>query len=157
MSVDPVVERVWEMVSSVVADEGMEVVDIEFRPEGSRGGRVLRLYLDKEGGPTVDDLTRVSRQLSERLDDSPEVPGPYTLEVSSPGINRALKRVEHFARYVDKKVRVRTRDMIEGRKSFLGVLKEVTQDEIVVAQDGREFHIALSQIEKANYEHEWGK
>jgi ribosome maturation factor RimP len=157
MSVDPVVERVWEMVSLVVADEGMEVVDIEFRPEGSRGGRVLRLYLDKEGGPTVDDLTRVSRQLSERLDDSPEVPGPYTLEVSSPGINRALKRVEHFARYVDKRVRVRTRDMIEGRKSFLGVLKEVTQDEIVVAQDGREFHIALSLIEKANYEHEWGK
>jgi len=157
MSVDPVVARVREMVSSVAADEGMEVVDIEFQPEGSRGGRVLRLYLDKEGGPTVDDLTRVSRQLSERLDDSPEVPGPYTLEVSSPGINRALKKVEHFARYVDKKVRVRTRDMIEGRRSFLGVLKEVTQDEIVVAQDGREFHIALCQIEKANYEHEWGK
>jgi ribosome maturation factor RimP len=141
----------------VAAGEGMEVVDIEFRPEGSRGGRVLRLYLDKEGGPTVDDLTRVSRQLSERLDESPEVPGPYTLEVSSPGINRALKRVEHYARYVDKKVRVRTRDMIEGRRSFLGVLKEVTQDEIVVALDGREFRLALSQIEKANYEHEWGK
>jgi ribosome maturation factor RimP len=157
MSVDPVVAQVWEMVSSVAADEGMEVVDIEFLPEGSRGGRVLRLYLDKEGGPTVDDLTRVSRQLSERLDDNPEVPGPYTLEVSSPGINRALKKVDHFARYVDKKVRVRTRDMIEGRRSFLGVLKEVTQDEIVVAQDGREYHIALSQIEKANYEHEWGK
>ncbi len=157
MSVDPVVARVWEMVSSVATGEGMEVVDIEFQPEGSRGGRVLRLYLDKEGGPTVDDLTRVSRQLSEQLDDSPEVPGPYTLEVSSPGINRALKKVEHFARYVDKKVRVRTRDMIEGRRSFLGVLKEVTQDKIVVAQDGREFHLALSQIEKANYEHEWGK
>lgn len=157
MSVDPVVAQVWEMVSSVAADEGMEVVDIEFLPEGSRGGRVLRLYLDKEGGPTVDDLTRVSRQLSERLEDSPEVPGPYTLEVSSPGINRALKKVDHFARYVDKKVRVRTRDMIEGRRSFLGVLKEVTQDEIVVAQDGREYHIAFSLIEKANYEHEWGK
>ncbi len=157
MSVDPVVAQVWEMVSAVAADEGMEVVDIEFLPEGSRGGRVLRLYLDKEGGPTVDDLTRVSRQLSERLEDSPEVPGPYTLEVSSPGINRALKKVEHFARYVDKKVRVRTRDMIEGRRSFLGVLKEVTQDEIVVAQDGREYHIAFSLIEKANYEHEWGK
>ena len=157
MSVDPVVARVWEMASSVAAGEGMEVVDIEFRPEGSRGGRVLRLYLDKEGGPTVDDLTRVSRQLSELLDESPEVPGPYTLEVSSPGINRALKKVEHFIRYVGKKVRVRTGDMIEGRRSFLGVLKEVTKDEIVVAQDGRDVRIALSQIEKANYEHEWGK
>ena len=157
MSVDPVVARVWEMASSVAAGEGMEVVDIEFRPEGSRGGRVLRLYLDKEGGPTVDDLTRVSRQLSELLDESPEVPGPYTLEVSSPGINRALKKVEHFIRYVGKKVRVRTGDMIEGRRSFLGVLKEVAKDEIVVAQDGRDVRIALSLIEKANYEHEWGK
>lgn len=156
MSVDPVVERVWEMASSVAAGEGMEIVDIEFRPEGSRGGRVLRLYLDKEGGPSLEDLTRVSRQLSELLDDSPDVPGPFTLEVSSPGINRALKKVEHFVRFVGKKVRVRTRDPIEGRRSFLGMLKEVMKDEIVVALEGREYHIALSQIEKANYEHEWG-
>ncbi len=155
MSVDPVVARVWEMASSVAAGEGMEVVDIEFRPEGSRGGRVLRLYLDKEGGPTLEDLTRVSRQLSELLDDNPEVPGPYTLEVSSPGINRALKKVEHFVRYVGKKVRVRTRDMIEGRRSFLGILKQATRDEIVVSQEGRDFHIALPLIEKANYEHDW--
>jgi ribosome maturation factor RimP len=155
MSVDPVVARVWEMASSVAAGEGMEVVDIEFRPEGSRGGRVLRLYLDKEGGPTLEDLTRVSRQLSELLDDNPEVPGPYTLEVSSPGINRALKKVEHFVRYIGKKVRVRTRDMIEGRRSFLGILKQAGEEEIVVSEEGREFHIALTLIEKANYEHDW--
>jgi ribosome maturation factor RimP len=157
MSVDPVVARVWEMASSVAAGEGMEVVDIEFRPEGSRGGRVLRLYLDKEGGPTLEDLTRVSRQLSELLDDNPEVPGPYTLEVSSPGINRALKKVEHFVRYIGKKVRVRTRDMIEGRRSFLGILKQAGEKEIVVSQEGREFHIALPLIEKANYEHDWSR
>jgi ribosome maturation factor RimP len=156
MSVDPVVAGVWEMASSVAAGEGMEVVDIEFRPEGSRGGRVLRLYLDKAGGPGIDDLTRVSRQLSELLDESPDVPGPYTLEVSSPGINRVLKKVEHFVRYAGKKVRVRTREPVEGRRSFLGVLKEVMKDEIVVALEGREYRIAFSQIEKANYEHEWG-
>ena len=156
MSVDPVVARVWEMASSVAAGEGMEVVDIEFRPEGSRGGKVLRLYLDKEGGPGIDDLTRVSRQLSELLDESPDVPGPFTLEVSSPGINRALTKVEHFVRYAGKKVRVRTQEPVEGRRSFLGVLKEVMKDEIVVALEGREYRIAFSQIEKANYEHEWG-
>jgi ribosome maturation factor RimP len=114
------------------------------------------LYLDKAGGPGIDDLTRVSRQLSELLDQSPDVPGPYTLEVSSPGINRALKKVEHFVRYAGKKVRVRTREPVEGRRSFLGVLKEVMKDEIVVALEGREYRIAFSQIEKANYEHEWG-
>jgi ribosome maturation factor RimP len=156
MSVDPVVARVWEMASSVAAGEGMEIVDIEFRAEGSRGGRVLRLYLDKEGGPSLEDLTRVSRQLSEVLDDSPDVPGPFTLEVSSPGINRALKKREHFQRFVGKKVRVRTRDPIDGRRSFLGALKLVMEDEIVVALEGREYRIAFSQIEKANYEHEWG-
>jgi len=156
MSVDPVVARVWEMAAAVAAGEGMEIVDIEFRAEGSRGGRVLRLYLDKEGGPNVDDLTRVSRQLSEALDDSPDVPGPFTLEVSSPGINRALKKREHFQRFVGKKVRVRTRDPIDGRRSFLGALREVKEDEIVVALEGREYRIAFSQIEKANYEHEWG-
>jgi ribosome maturation factor RimP len=156
MSVDPVVARLWEMASSAAVEEGMEVVDIEFRAEGSRGGRVLRLYLDKEGGPTIDELTRVSRRLSEILDESTEVPGPFTLEVSSPGINRVLKKLEHFVRFIGKKVRVRTREMIEGRRSFLGVLKQATQDEIVVALEGREFRIAFSLIEKANYEHEWG-
>ena len=156
MSVDPVVARVWEMASLVAVGEGMEIVDIEFRPEGSRGGRVLRLYLDKEGGPSLEDLTRVSRQLSELLDEAPDVPGPFTLEVSSPGINRALKKAEHFVRFVGKKVRVRTRDPIEGRRSFLGTLKEVMKDEIIVALEGRDYRIAFSQIEKANYEHEWG-
>ncbi|HEY2990079.1 MAG TPA: ribosome maturation factor RimP [Candidatus Binatia bacterium] len=157
MSVDPIATRVWEMAEPVAAGEGMEIVDIEFRPEGSRGGRVLRFYLDKEGGANLDDLTRMSRRLSELLDESPEVPGPYTLEVSSPGINRALKKLDHFLRFVGKKVRVRTREMIEGRRSFLGVLKGVAPDKIVVAQEGREYHIAFSLIDKANYEHEWGK
>ena len=155
MSVDPVVARVWEMAAPLAAGEGMEIVDIEFRREGTRPGRVLRLYLDKEGGPTVDDLARVSRGLNELLDESPEVPGPYTLEVSSPGINRALKTLDHFTRFVGKRVRVRTRDLIEERRSFLGILKDVTRDEVVVSQEGREFRIAFSLIEKANYEHDW--
>jgi len=68
MGSDAAVARVWELAASVAAGEGMEVVDIEFRREGGRGGRVLRLYLDKEGGPNVDDLARVSRHLSELLD-----------------------------------------------------------------------------------------
>lgn len=157
MSVDPVVARVWEMAAPLAAVEGLEIVDIEFRSEGSRSGRVLRLYLDKEGGPTLDDLTRVSRRLNELFDETLEVEGPYTLEVSSPGINRALKTPEHFARFVGKQVRVKTRDLIEGRRSFLGMLKEATPERIVVAQEGRDFQIALAQIEKANYEHDWGK
>ena len=156
MSADPFVARVWEVATPLVVDEGMEIIDIEFRREGGRGGRVLRLYLDKEGGAGLDDLTRVSRRLSDLLDNHLEADGPYTLEVSSPGINRALKKVDHFARFVGKRVRVRTREMIEGRRSFLGLLKEVREDGIVVSQDGTEFRIDYSMIEKANYEHDWG-
>lgn len=156
MSADSAVTRVWEIAAPLAADEGMEIVDIEFRREGGRGGRVLRFYLDKEGGPSVDDLTRISRQLSDLLDSHIAVDGPYTLEVSSPGINRALKKPEHFVRFTGKRVRVRTRETIEGRRSFLGLLKEVREGGIVLSQEGAEYCIPLSLIERANYEHDWG-
>ncbi|OGQ83218.1 MAG: hypothetical protein A3F90_11055 [Deltaproteobacteria bacterium RIFCSPLOWO2_12_FULL_60_19] len=157
MNADPVLSRIWEIAGPIAAGEGMEVVDIEFRREGGRGSRVLRVFIDKAGGPTVDDLTRVSRRLGEVLDEGLEFEGPYTLEVSSPGINRALKKVEHFARFVGKRVRVRTREPIDGRKSFLGPLKEVQAEGIAMLQDGVEVRIGFAAIEKANYEHDWGK
>jgi ribosome maturation factor RimP len=133
----------------------MEIVDIEFRHEGSRGGRVLRLYLDKEGGPNVDDLSRISRQLSELLDAEDAINGAYTLEVSSPGINRPLKKAAHFARFVGKRIRVRTRDLIDGRRSFLGILGQVVGDSVILTQEGKRYQIPLSMIEKSNYEHDW--
>ncbi len=149
------VTRIWEVAGPVAASEGMEIVEIELRHEGGRSGRVLRLYLDKEGGPNVDDLSRVSRQLGELLDAYDAVDGAYTLEVSSPGINRPLKRPEHFARFVGKRVRVRTREMIAGRRSFLGVLREVFADKITLTQDRTQYEIPFSMIERSNYEHDW--
>lgn len=155
MNVGSTITRVWEIAAPLVADEGMEIIDIALVREGGGGRMILRFYLDKEGGPHLDELARVSRQLSELLDHHDTVDGPYTLEVSSPGVNRLLKRPEHFVRFVGKKVRIKTREAIEGRRSFLGHLKEVGEDRIVVRQEGAEFHIPLSAIEKANYEHDW--
>ncbi|HEX2230141.1 MAG TPA: ribosome maturation factor RimP [Candidatus Binatia bacterium] len=152
---DAIVERVWRLAAPLAAQEGMEIIDIEFRREGGRAGRVLRLYLDKEGGPNVDDISRVSRALSDVLDAENAIDSAYTLEVSSPGINRPLKRPEHFARFLGKRIRVRTRDIIEGRRSFLGILNDVSNDKIVLAQDGRDYNIPFSVIEKSNYEHDW--
>ena len=147
--------RVWQLAAPLAETEGLEIVDIELRPEG-RSGRVLRLYLDKDGGPNMDDLGRVSRSLSDLLDEHDDVvDGAYTLEVSSPGINRPLKRPEHFARFVGKRIRVRTREMINGRRSFLGELLEVSADKIAVNQDGARWEIPFSLIEKSNYEHDW--
>ena len=156
MDDDSIVSQVWELAAPLVADEGLEIFDIEFRREG-RGGWVLRLYLDKEGGPNLEDLTRVSRQLGDLLDVHNVPQRAYTLEVSSPGVNRLLKRPEHFTRFLGKKIRVRTRDRIEGRRTFLGLLKETTQDGIVVSQEKEEVYIPHGMIEKANYEHEWDR
>lgn len=152
---DATVARVWELAAPLAEGEGMEIVDIEFRHEGGRGGRVLRLYLDKTGGANVDDLSRISRQLSELLDARDTIDGAYTLEVSSPGINRPLKKPEHFARFVGKRIRVRTRDLIEGRRSFLGILGQVVEDSLILTQEGKRYQIPFSMIEKSNYEHDW--
>jgi len=152
---DATLTRVWQLAGPLVEGEEMEIVDIEFRHEGSRGGRVLRLYLDKEGGPNVDDLGRVSRQLSELLDAEDTIDGSYTLEVSSPGINRPLKKPAHFARFVGKRIRVRTRDLIDGRRSFLGILGQVVEDSVILMQEGKHYQIPFSMIEKSNYDHDW--
>jgi ribosome maturation factor RimP len=155
MERDRTVSRIWELATQIADGEAMEVIDVELRREGTRAGRVLRVYLDKEGGPNVDDLGRVSRQLSELLDSQDIVEGSYTLEVSSPGINRPLKKPEHFQRFIGKRVRIRTGDMIDGRRSFLGTLSEVSGDTIRIEVEGKAYQIPFSMIEKSNYEHDW--
>jgi ribosome maturation factor RimP len=152
---DATLARIWELAASLAATEGIEIVDIEFHREGSRGAKVLRLYVDRPGGATVDDLSQVSRQLSEHLDTHDIIDSAYTLEVSSPGINRPLRRPEHFTRFIGKRIRVRTRDLIDGRRSFLGILQEAGADKIKLVQDRVEYEIPFSLIEKSNYEHDW--
>ena len=152
---DATVARVWELAAPLAKSQGLEIIDIELRHEGSRSGRVLRLYLDREGGPNMDNLSQVSRELSTLLDVHDVVEGAYTLEVSSPGINRPLKLPEHFQRYIGKRVRVRTRDLVQGRRAFLGLLLEVMSDRIAVNQDGTRVDIPFALIEKSNYEHDW--
>jgi ribosome maturation factor RimP len=152
---DATVARIWELAAPLAETQGLEIIDIELRREGSRTGRVLRLYLDKEGGPNMDNLSQVSRELSALLDVHDVVQGAYTLEVSSPGINRPLKRPDHFRPFIGKRVRVRTRDLVQGRRSFLGPLLDVMNDKIAVNQDGARVEIPFAVIEKSNYEHDW--
>ncbi len=149
---ETVAERVWEIAEPLVTHEGLEMVDVEFR--GESRGMTLRLFLDREGGVSLDDLTRVSRQLGDLLDVHNAVPGAYTLEVSSPGINRRLRRPDHFRRYVGKRVRVRTVGPIEGRRNFVGILQSVDAEAIVVGEPDRDDTIRFSEIAQANYEPE---
>jgi ribosome maturation factor RimP len=152
---DATVARIWELAAPLAQTQGLEIIDIELRPEGSRAGRVLRLYLDKEGGPNMEELSQVSRELGALLDEQDIVEGAYTLEVSSPGINRPLKSPEQFKRFIGKRVRVRTRELIQGRRSFLGALLDVSTDRIALNQEGTRFEIPFAVIEKSNYEHDW--
>lgn len=151
-------DRLWEMVEPLAAGQGLEVVDIELRHEG-RSGRVLRVYLDRAGepdeAPGLEELGRVSRELGDLLDVYDVVEGSYTLEVSSPGVNRPLRKPEHFARCVGQRVRVHTGELIGGRRNFLGPLHEAGGDGVVVLQDGREVFIPFGRIVRANVEYEW--
>src|SRR6188508_3828094 len=99
MDIDPKTAPVWAIAEPIALELGLELVDIELRREGR--GNVLRLLIDKTGGVSLDELTAVSRQVSDVLDVRDDaVPGQYTLEVSSPGINRPLTRPSHFPPFV---------------------------------------------------------
>jgi len=149
---ETVTERVWEIAEPLATHEGMEVVDVEFHRESR--GMVLRVYLDRAGGVSLDDLTRVSRQLGDLLDVHDAVPGTYSLEVSSPGINRRLRRPDHFQRYVGKRVRVRTAHPIAGRRNFVGTLQAVQPDAVVIGETHSAETIPFADIAQANYEPE---
>lgn len=151
---DSVTTEVWRLAEPVVAHEGMEIVDIDYLREGR--GAVLRLYLDRPGtGVTLDDLARVSRQLGDILDVHDAVPGHYTLECSSPGINRRLRLPEHFQRYIGQRVRVRLAVPEAGRRGFVGTLESVDAESVAIAEANGETHtIRFSNIARANYEPE---
>ena len=149
---ETVAERVWEIAEPLVVQEGLEMVDVEFRRESR--GMVLRLYLDRVGGVSLDDLTRVSRQVGDVLDAHDAVPGSYTLEVSSPGMNRRLRRPDHFRRYLGERVRVRTAHPVEGRRDFVGILQSVDADGVVLEAGGLCHPIRFAEIARANYEPE---
>jgi ribosome maturation factor RimP len=149
----PVVKQAWEVVEPLVEHEGLEIVDVEYQRE--HRGTVLRFYLDRDGGVSLDDLTPLSGRLGDVIDAHDVVPGPYTLELSSPGINRRLRRPEHFRRYVGKRVRVRSTVPLAGRRSFAGSLQAVEAGGIVVGSGESMQFIRFEDIAQANYEHDF--
>ena len=145
-----IVDRVRVIVDPILFEEGMELVDIEYRRE-SRGW-VLRLYLDKEGGVTLDDCTRVSQGVGRILDVEDFIQTPYTLEVSSPGLSRRLKTEMDFMKYRGHLIKVKTVDPIENRRQFRGRLVAISADKLEIESDGGVFQIPLSNVAKANLE-----
>lgn len=153
-AVQDIIRQVTALVGPLVEEEGIELWGVDFRSEAGRW--VLRLTLDREGGISLEDLTRVHRQLSDLLDAHDPVPWRYTLEVSSPGINRPLLRPSHYQRYLGKRVRIQTRQAQYGRRVFVGTLDEVSEMQVrLVDGDVGQVWIAWDDILKATTEHEF--
>jgi len=156
MSTKQVVDRVWEIAEPLSSQQELEVVDVEYRAE--HGHMILRVLVDREGGVTLDELARVSRELSDLLEVHEVIATPHTLEVSSPGVNRPLRRREHFVRFTGKRIRVRSATAIDGRWNFLGTLVEATDADIALRlEDGVEVRIPFAAVTRANYEHDFGR
>lgn len=143
-------DRVRAVADPIISDEGMELVDVEYRRE-SRGW-VLRLYIDKEKGVTLDDCTRINQEVGRSLDVEDFIQAPYTLEVSSPGLTRPLKTEKDFIKYRNSLIKVKTLDAIQNRRQFKGRLLEVSESQIEIEAEGGIFQIPLSNVAKANLE-----
>jgi len=140
-------EKLRNIVQPTVEGLGYELVGVEFHG-GSRNG-LLRIYIDQESGISLDDCQAVSEQVSAVLDVEDPIPGHYTLEVSSPGLDRPLFEAEHFRRFAGQQVRIRLAVALEGRRKWSGLLKGVEGEAVVVEVDGRDVRLPLDGIEQA--------
>ena len=149
-----IAKAVEGLLEPLVQDNGLELVEVEFSSSG--GGSVLRVILDREGGVSLDDLTRTSREASDVLDVHDLVAPGYTLECSSPGIDRPLRKPADFARVCGKDVALRTRGPIEGDYRFEGLLVQADDEgvEIDDRKHGR-LNVPYEAIKKANYKHDF--
>jgi ribosome maturation factor RimP len=144
---DELVSEIWNLLGPVIAAQGMEILEVEYRRESA--GWVLRIFLDSERGISVEDCAAVSRTAGDLLDVTDVIPNPYTLEVSSPGIDRPLRRLEHFQKYIGHIIEVRTISPIQNRRNFKGELKEASSEGVVIECDAMNYSIPMSLIERA--------
>jgi len=141
-------QELTALLTPAIGDLGLELVGIEFSP--GHGGSLLRVYVDVPDRPvTIDDCERASREISALLDVNDPVAGRYTLEVSSPGLDRPLFTPAHFERFIGQSVKINVNLPLEGRRRFHGTIKEIDGDRIVIEQDGVPVSIVHSNIAKA--------
>jgi len=145
---DSVILEISHLVETLLKHEQMELVEVQFRRESL--GWVLRVLIDKSDGVTVDDCSTISRQVSDLLDVKDIIHHPYTLEVSSPGVRRPLKKESDYKRYIGECVTIKTSCLIDNRKTFKGKLTGYQQDTVLVEVEGKEYTIPCGVIEKAN-------
>ena len=148
MDSEKILEVIRQYATGLVEDMGLELVEIQYRREGH--GWVLRMYIDSEQGITVDDCTAVSREISAWLDVEDLIEHAYHLEVSSPGLDRPLTRMEHFVRFSGHKARIKLKEPREGRRVYTGIIRQAADDRVVLMVDGNQGEIGIGEIAAAS-------
>jgi|SRR5579885_1941114 ribosome maturation factor RimP len=145
--IDPVL---YERLAKLIGSMGYELVGCELLPQGRQ--MVFRIYIDGKNGVTLDDCSLVSHQVSAMLDVEDPIQSRYSLEVSSPGIDRPLFELEHYRKHIGKQVRVRLHSPVNQRRQYKGVLQRVEGEDVYLLVEGMEQAVKLpfSLIEKAN-------
>jgi ribosome maturation factor RimP len=141
-------ERLDALIAPVVAGLGYQLWGVEYASQGRHTS--LRIFIDAEAGISVDDCAAVSHQLGSVFDVEEPITGEYTLEVSSPGMDRPLFTLAHYQQYVGYQVQVRLRTPFEGRRRFNGLLKGVEEEDVVIEVDKHEYLLPIDSIDKAN-------
>ena len=139
-------EQLIEMLETTVARLGFELTDLEWH-EGAHGA--LRLFIDCEAGISLEDCEAVSQQVSALLDVEDPIPGDYSLEVSSPGLNRRLVKAEHFERFAGENVKVKLKRLFEGRRNFKAKLVGYEEPNVILQEGQEKFFIPLQEIDMA--------
>jgi ribosome maturation factor RimP len=147
-----IIEQIQDVLLPVLQDYGLELIEIEFKPSGKRW--LLRLYIDKEGGVTISDCEYVSREFGRILDVEDIIEHPYSLEVSSPGLTRPLKKWEDFQRNKGKLCRIVTNEKIEGKNEFKGTILSGSEEKVEIRGTIDVFTIPIYAIKKAHLEFE---
>ncbi|HTY54150.1 MAG TPA: ribosome maturation factor RimP [Candidatus Binataceae bacterium] len=156
LELNPVARRVMELLTPHLDKQGFELVSVEYKK--GTGRSMLRLFADRPGGGiNLDELATISRTVGDLLDVYDPVEGRYTLEVSSPGINRPLLKLSHFEEFRGRRVRLRTYAARDGQKAFVGILTTVNPGGIELDDEisRRRQAFAFNEIKEANYEHEF--
>jgi ribosome maturation factor RimP len=152
----PTRENILALIEPALKAEGIEVVDVECAGMGSRW--LIRIYLDREGGITLKDCADMSRLIGDILDVHDVPPGPYNLEVSSPGLDRPLTREADFVRFKGSEVRIRLKEKFEGSRNFKGILADFVREGggsfVVLDSDGKIYRLPVDNIFKANLKYE---
>jgi ribosome maturation factor RimP len=148
---NPMLAKVWQLAEPLCRGEAMELVHVEDVNEKS--GRILRFFIDKPGGVTLDDCANISRQLGDILDVSLETQAPYRLEISSPGTPRPLGKLEDFKRFKGGRIKIQTSRPLNGQKNFTGVLDDVKGLMVHITVDNQPVAIAFADLKKAYITH----